>query len=116
MPDVAETQKAIDELRELGRKKDKSRWQKSLIALLAGNAADVASSWGHGEANSLLAGKEGKFGAKGLAIKGGITGAMALAEYLLSRKDSDLYKYLTPMNYGAAALPAAMSVRNFSMK
>jgi len=95
---------------------ERARWYKSLAALGAAHTADIASSWGHYEANPLLTSADGKFGAKGTAIKAGAMGGVALAEYLLAKKYPQITKYFKYLNYGQAVPLAVVAGRNFSMR
>lgn len=118
MPNDAKLQQEVDALRELASQKhrDKSRWYKSLLALVAGNVADVSSSWGQPEANRILAGRDGRFGAKGLAIKSGIVGGTALAQYLLGRKYPEVYKVTPPFNIGVGVGTGAIAANNIRLR
>src|SRR5690242_10070916 len=49
-------------------------WMASVGALVLANVADARTSWKKAESNRILAGPEGRFGARGLLIKGGING------------------------------------------
>ena len=119
MPELGkETRPSIqnEELKNLENTKAVKDWYKSLALFTIANAADVGSSYGQYERNPLLTNKEGKFGAKGVAIKSAITGGAALAEYLLVKKKPSLAKYLKIINYGAAAAPAFAAGYNTSVR
>ena|SRR5437868_11702774 len=50
-----------------------NRWKLSVAPVFASQALDVASSYGMRELNPMLAGSDGRFGAKGAEIKLGAT-------------------------------------------
>ena len=55
-------------------------------AMWAGAAVDAGSSCGQIEGNGLLAGRDGKFGAKGLGIKIGINGGVTVVTVVVAKK------------------------------
>jgi hypothetical protein len=69
------------------------------------------------ETNSLLTDSNGKFSpAKGLAVKSGMVLGLAVPEYFLTRKHSRWAKYLSVINFGAAAPPFRAGFHNLSLK
>jgi hypothetical protein len=61
-------------------------WKASVAAVVVASVVDVHSSWGKQEANPVLASGDGRFGARGVAIKSLITGGALGAQWLLLRK------------------------------
>src|SRR5262249_20024560 len=55
-------------------------WKRSLMPFAASQALDVASSWGMRERNPLLAGGDGRFGAKAAGVKIGAAAAIVGVE------------------------------------
>ena len=53
-----------------------NRWKLSVAPVFASQALDVASSYGMQELNPVLAGSDGRFGAKGAGIKLAATGGL----------------------------------------
>lgn len=102
-PFQEETHKPID--------KGNVIWLTSTGILLGCTTADAISSLGKHEANALLRNSAGTFGAKGLAVKYGVTGAMLGAEFLL-RKNHKMRKAMTFANLGDAALYCGTAIHN----
>lgn len=86
-------------------------WIGSVCAALAASAADAASSWGKQESNPLLASPDGTFGARGLAIKAGIAGALLLPQWLL-RRHKQLRTGFIAGNFADAAVFSAAAIHN----
>ena len=84
-----------------GYKRHGKLFKISMAVLGAVSIADVTSSYGRYERNSLLRDSNGRFGNKGIAIKGGVTATALIVESILVRKNK------------SAALPAAYT--NFIM-
>lgn len=89
-------------------------WLASAFAFGAASAFDVASSWGKREENPLLASSNGEFGAKGLAIKAAITGALIVPQIWL-RKRKEFRTKLTIVNFANAALFTGVAIHNLSI-
>jgi hypothetical protein len=92
-------------------------WKASAATLLAGNAMDVASSWGKRELNPVLAGSQGTFGKNGALLKLGVAGGVVAVEYLVlrHRPSRSLAKALAWINFGDAAVTGAVAGRNFGI-
>lgn len=90
-------------------------WVASLVTLVASNAADAASSWGRMEANPLLASSNGRFGAKALSIKFGLTAAVAIPE-IIFRKHADLKRVFALGNFTDSAAFGAAAIHNFAIE
>lgn len=82
------------------------------FSLIGGIAADSLSSWGCYESNPLLRSADGRFGAKGFAIKAGISGGGLLVAHLLRRKFPKLEKPLSFAFGGSAAWLHGIAIRN----
>lgn len=82
------------------------------ISLIGGVAADSMSSWGCFESNPLLRSADGRFGARGLVIKAGISGGGLLVAHLLHRKFPKLEKPLTFVFGGGSAWLHGTAIRN----
>ncbi|MGH9584111.1 MAG: hypothetical protein ACRD4O_14380 [Bryobacteraceae bacterium] len=89
-------------------------WMGSICAVLAASAFDAASSWGKREANPLLASSNGNFGARGLAMKGGIAAAV-LAPQWWFRKHKQLRTAFILANFADAAVFTAVSAHNLGV-
>jgi len=61
----------------------KLRWWLSVAALSAAAALDVHSSWGRRELNPMLQSPNGRFNARGLAVKSSILGTSCGLQWLL---------------------------------
>jgi hypothetical protein len=90
-------------------------WIGSMAAVVAGTAADAASSWGKLESNSLLASSNGAFGAKGLALKGAFAAAIIVPEIFL-RKHKELRTSFIVGNFGEASIFGGAVIHNLSIK
>jgi len=90
------------------------RW--SVAALLAGNVADIASSWHRPEANPLLATPGAKFDVGSVALKSGFIGASLVIEYWALRHNRHLYKGLAWMNYAVAGGLGVVVEHNVNVK
>jgi hypothetical protein len=95
----------------------KSLWRASLVTLAAANALDVHSSWGKHELNGTLAGSDGRFGGQGALLKLGVVGGFVGIEYLLTRRhpNGKLYRALSFINFGAAAVTSGVAVHNYTV-
>jgi hypothetical protein len=89
-------------------------WIASVVALGVANAADARSSWSKDEGNQVLAGRGGTFGAKGVAIKGGINVAWIVGQVIALRKNQ-AYRPMAIANFGAASIFGALAYRNGSI-
>jgi hypothetical protein len=93
-------------------------WRFSLGILAAGNAIDTASSYGYGEGNSLLRSSDGRFEARGLALKAGLVGAVAATEYVILRRihSARLTHLFTWLNTDMGATVGAVGVHNYLVR
>ncbi len=91
-------------------------WKRSLIPLAVSQGLDIASSYGMRELNPGLAGADGRFGMKAVAIKGGATAAIVGVEYLLAKKYPKAARVLSKLNWSSSVLTSAFAVHNFMIK
>jgi len=91
-------------------------WAVSVVALVGGSALDSASSWGHREANPLLRGPDGRFGARGVGIKSGVVVGLAVVQYVIIRRSGRGAKVFAALNFGLGATYMGVAVRNWRME
>lgn len=91
-------------------------WKRSLIPMLAAQGLDIASSYGMRELNPLLAGPDGRFGAKATGIKVGTAAAVVGIEWLIVKKWPGAARAFSKLNWGSAALTGAVAAHNYSIK
>lgn len=89
-------------------------WVASAFAMAAGSGFDAASSWGKREGNGLLASSNGDFGAKGLAIKAGVTAALIVPQFWL-HKHRDYRTKLTVINFVNAGIFTGVAIHNLGI-
>jgi hypothetical protein len=89
-------------------------WRVSLAALAGATAVDAVSSWNQPEANPVLRGSSGHFGAQGVGIKIGLAGTVAVTQYLLARKGPKYERVAAFANFTAAGVFGAAAVHNWS--
>ncbi|MCL6545612.1 MAG: hypothetical protein K6T61_10315 [Bryobacteraceae bacterium] len=102
-----------------GSQRWRNAWVVSVAALVAANAADMASSRNLAEQNPLLRNSQGLFDArKGALIKAGATGGLLLVQTILRRRtgDGSLDKAFTIVNAAAASAVGATAVRNYGLR
>ena len=88
----------------------------SLGILAAGTAADAATSWGKMEGTPWLRDARGRFGARGLAIKGGIAGGVALGTWLIHRRHPGADRPLAVVNFAVGGSALALAVHNHGVR
>ena len=88
------------------------RW--SVVAVVAANALDVASSWQQMEANPVL-GANSRFGARAVAIKAGFAGGSLLIEHWALRKNPKLYRKFAWLNFSVAGGLGVTASYNFHL-
>jgi hypothetical protein len=91
-------------------------WKISLVPFVASQALDVFSSYGMRELNPLLASANGGFEMKGAAIKLGVIGAVAGAEYLIVRKYPRSARVISRLNWTTGIVTTGFAVHNFAIK
>ena len=92
-------------------------WGASVASLVGANALDIHSSWGKRELNGLLAGPDGTFGTRGVAIKSGIMAGLLTAEGLVlrNRPSGKLYKIFSAANFAVSSVIAGTAIRNYGI-
>ena len=93
-----------------------SRWKFSLAPVFASQALDVASSYGMREVNPMLAGSDGRFGAKGAGIKLGATAGLLGVEYLIVRKYPRSARVFTKVNWSVSIVTTGFAAHNFAIR
>ncbi len=88
----------------------------SQSALLTSQTLDIASNWHGPEANPLMRSGNGTFGAKGAAIKLGVSSALIAAEGPLIHKWPRSRVVWIALNWGAAAGTTGIAARNWRMR
>jgi len=91
-------------------------WKASIAILAASAVADAASSWNKRELNPMLAGRDRRFGARGLAIKSLITGGAIGGQLLLVRSNRSAAKPAAIANFGMSGLFTAAAIHNMGNK
>ncbi len=89
-------------------------WVASIFTMAGASGLDAASSWGKQEGNSFLASSNGRFGAKGLALKASFGAAVIVPEFLF-RKHKDLLKTFAIGNFAEAALFGGAAIHNLGV-
>jgi hypothetical protein len=87
-------------------------WWASVAAVVAASALDAHSSWGKPELNPLLAGANGQFGMRSLALKSALTGGSVTALWLILRRHPGFEKPAAATNTALAASFVAAAVHN----
>jgi hypothetical protein len=88
-------------------------WRISLAVLGSAAVADTCFSWDKMEANPLLKGSGGRFGARGVTLKASVTGAAMIIQWRLVRKDPKVTPYFATANLATAGILTGAAVRNF---
>lgn len=91
-------------------------WKVSVGVLAMTSSIDAASSWDAREANPVLAGPNGRFGARGVAIKASIAGAVAVSQIVLTRRQPAAAPYAAAVNLGSSALFTWATVHNVCIR
>jgi hypothetical protein len=89
-------------------------WIASMLAMAAASGFDAETSWGKLEANSLLASRDGTFGAKGVSIKAGAAAAIIIPQ-ILFRKHKDLRVKFAIGNFAGAAVFSGVAIHNLGI-
>lgn len=93
-------------------------WQRHLgdtAIHLGATSADAATSWGRVELHPMLRSADGRFGARGLALKFGIFGAVELAKWRLAKR-YPRERWVRVLSLGPAAAFGGVAVRNWSVR
>ena len=88
----------------------------SLATLATGTALDAASSWGKYELNSVLRGADGRFGRRGLAVKGGVTVGLVALQYVMVRKCPRSRRFFSVVNFSMGAAYGGIAARNWRVQ
>jgi hypothetical protein len=87
-------------------------WRVSAATYGGAQVADTASSWGRYEGNQLLRSAGGRFGARGVVIKAGISGGVLLAEWFVLRRHPRAARSLAFVNFASAGVVAGAAFYN----
>ena len=88
------------------------RW--SVAALVAGNAADVAGSWGRRELNPALG--RGNFGAQQIAIKSGVVAGALVIQHFVVKYKPETERAIVVGNFVAAGVFGGVAVQSWSAR
>ena len=88
-------------------------WRWSVAAVVAGSAADAATSLGKHEGNPVLG---ASFGGRALAIKGAVLGTSLGVQYFAMRHGNNAKTIGTIANFSAAGVFAATAIHNSRIK
>ena len=91
-------------------------WKFSLAPVIASQVLDVVSSYGMRELNPMLAGPDGRFGARGTGIKLGANAAILGIEYLIVRKHTRAARILSRVNWSVSIVTTGFAVHNFAIR
>lgn len=94
----------------------KKVWKWSAAALMAGNAMDVASSYGYQEANGFLRSGNGQLNQRGTALKFGIMAGALVGQHYLLKKNPEMTKPLAITNFAVGAAYTGIAVRNWRVR
>lgn len=86
----------------------------SIAALLAGNAADTASSWGKLEANPFLG--QHQFDGRSTALKFGFIGALVGSELLYLKRHPKDEKVAAILNFSLGGAMVGVSLHNATIE
>ena len=92
------------------------RWKISLAPVLASQTLDVASSYGRRELNPLLAGPDGRFGARGAGIKLGAVAGILGIEYLIVKRHPGAARVLSHLNFSVSIVTGGFAAHNFATR
>jgi len=87
-------------------------WKWSAIALAGATTADAVSSWGGVEVNPILAGRDRRFGARGVAIKAGIAAGTLIMQWAIMKRHPKAAKAFSYVNFGIAGSYVGFTIRN----
>ncbi len=91
-------------------------WKTSIAVMAAASAADLLSSIGKRERNPVLRGPDGRFGARGVAIKSALTGGALVSQFFLVRRNPHAAPYAAFANFGMAGVFTSVTVHNLGNK
>lgn len=87
-------------------------WIGSVVGMGAATVVDAHSSWRKDELNPLLAGSAGKFGMRGVAIKGALNSAWVVSQMMVLRK-TRAHRTFAIVNFALAAFYTASAFHNY---
>jgi len=90
------------------------KWNVSIGVFAGTQALDIASSRGGIEANPILG--RGPFGARQVAIKGGLDLGIILVERWVIKRHTKADRPLTLANYVASGVTVGVATRNWTIK
>lgn len=102
--------------RPVKESKWKKAWKWSAAALMAGNAMDVASSYGYQETNGVLRSGNGQLNQRGTAIKFGVMAGALVGQYYLLKQNPEMEKPLAITNFAVGAAFSGIAVRNWKVR
>lgn len=82
---------------------------------LAATSADAASSWGRVELNPVLRSSDGRFGAKGVAIKGAFAVGVEIIKWRFARRHPR-ERWVRALSLGPAVAFGGVAVRNWRVR
>ena len=88
----------------------------SMGVLAAATVADAATSWNRMEANPLLQGPNGRFGAKGMSLKFALAGSTIAAQWMMSKKMPGSARTMAIANYSMSGILTGVAVHNFQTR
>lgn len=91
-------------------------WRVSAAVLIAGNAADMASSYGQMELNPALRGSDGRFSCRGVSLKAGLVGGALLIQRMTLRRSPQSAGRFAVVNFTVGGLLGGVAIRNWSAK
>lgn len=95
------------------RRSGRKLWWLSIAAVAAATMLDVQTSVGKYELNPMFRSRDGIFSpGRGIAIKMGVLGGGAAAQFLLFRREPRIPTALTIANFAAAGVLGGVAVRN----
>jgi hypothetical protein len=92
------------------------QWKISLAPVVASQSLDVGSSYGMRELNPILAGPDGRFGARATGIKLGATAGLLGIEYLIVRRFPRSARVFSKINWSASIVTTGFAAHNFSIR
>ena len=95
--------------------KKRSLWKTSVAVLAAATIADATSSWNRPEANPFLRGQAGRFGARGVAIKGVLIGSTVLLQHYMLKRNPNAEKATSLTNFAVAGVLGSVAVYNYKL-
>jgi hypothetical protein len=91
-------------------------WRVSAAILGAVTIADIQSSAGRMEANSMLQSNNGRFGGRGIALKSLMVGGALTGQWLMLRRNPNAATQAAAINFAVAGLTGVVVVRNHMLK